>query len=119
LFLGAKETNRVCILQQQQQQQAALLLISPEIIIVVAFYSVGLFVHVRATQYTRRKQQNTSAQIALPSECTRARSLGVKIVMCRREIRRRRVLMRQRRERKRDLSLHHVALSPSPVKVRA
>jgi hypothetical protein len=28
---------------------AALLLISPEIIIVVAFYSVGLFVHVRAS----------------------------------------------------------------------
>jgi hypothetical protein len=50
LFLGAKETNRVCILQQKQQkQQAALLLISPEIIIVVAFYSVGLFVHVRAS----------------------------------------------------------------------
>lgn len=67
----AKETSRVCI-AAQQQQQAALLLISPEIIIVVAFYSLGLFVHVRAsivkkaiscapTQYTARKQQNTSA----------------------------------------------------------
>jgi hypothetical protein len=43
LFLGARKK------QAERRQQAALLLISPEIIIVVAFYSLGLFVHVRAS----------------------------------------------------------------------